>query len=87
MGTRKVFNHLHQELSMLMRTNISRLELWSQVGDPMNLTHRQAVAFLEEEAPALYDHPNLSKMTEKFKRWNPNVDSPEEIMERICAGL
>ncbi len=87
MKPRKVFNHLHQELSLMMRLNISRMDLWSEVGDPMNLTHAQAVTFLEEEAPVLYGHPNLGKVTEEFKRWNPRVETPEEIMERICTGL
>ena len=82
--SRRIFHHLHQELSLLVKYNIQRMDLWEQVGSPMTLTHEEAVKFLEEEAPHLYDRPGLTKLTAKFKKWNPNVATPEEILTRLC---
>jgi len=81
---RKVFNHIHAELSLLAGKLIPRMELWGEVGesyDPRTLTKEQALQFLTDKLG-----PD-SKVVKSFKRWDPEADTPEEIMERICEGF
>jgi len=73
---RKTFDKLHLELSLLAGENVPRMQLWEQVSeftDPRTLTVEQAVE----------NYPVVAKA---FKHWDPNRDTPEEIMERLCGG-
>ena len=88
---RKVFNHLHEELSLLKGELYPRMDLWSEVGhciDPMALTKGLAVDFLTSSLSTLLPEvpeKKRTRMIKKFERWDPNVDTPEEIFERICG--
>lgn len=92
MMSREIFNRLHRELSLLKEELVPRMLLWEAVGevaDPTSLTKEQAVAFLREGAAAFL--PKVSerkrrRMIKKFKRWNPDSDTPEEIFERMSGG-
>ena len=89
---RKVFNHLHEELSLLKGELYPRMDLWSEVGhyiDPMTLTKESAVDFLINSLSTLLPEvpeKKRTRMIKKFERWDPNADTPEEIFERICGA-
>lgn len=89
---REVFNHLHEELSLLKGELFPRMELWNLVGqhfDPISLTKDQALAYLFVYSPdSLPEVPakKIRRMVKRFERWDPEADTPEEIFERICGG-
>lgn len=99
MENRKVFNHLHVELSVLAGENISRMELWeavSKFGDPRHLSKEEALNFLDEGFRFLHDfvaHPesvvatNFDRMLESFKKHDFTIETPEEILERISSSF
>jgi len=71
----KTFNELHAQLSLLAGKLIPRMKLWEEVTeicDPRTLTKEQVIERYPEVAKA-------------FKNWDPNRDTPEEIMERLCG--
>lgn len=75
-GGRKTFDELHVQLSLLAGENIPRMKLWEEVSeftDPRALTKEQVI----EHYPAV---------AKAFKHWDPNRDTPEQIMERLCGG-
>jgi hypothetical protein len=79
--SRRIFNRLHIELSLLAGKNIPRMELWEEVGehyDPRNLTKERALQFLTDKLGA------DSTVVKAFRRWDPNKETPEETMERLC---
>ncbi len=90
--SRRIFNWLHVELSLTLCRPVPRMDLWSEVGEmfsPDTLTHEQGLEFLESYMPKViqisqYERDSIIK---RYKKWDPNVDTPEEIMERICTGL
>jgi hypothetical protein len=93
---RKVFNHLYEELSLLKGELAPRMELWDAVGelfDPVSLTKGQAEAYLcylsIHAADLLPEIPErkIRRMLKKFDRWDPEADTPDEVMERICGGF
>ena len=90
---RRVFDHLHVELSLLKGEFLPRMPLWEEVGqitDPMTLTKEQAVDFLTASLSTLLPEVPERKrrrMIRKFQRWDPEADTPEEVFERIWKGL
>jgi hypothetical protein len=73
--SRRTFDKLHVELSLLAGENIPRMQLWMEVSEfcrPEELTTDMVVEH----------YPQVAKA---FKNWDPNRDTPEEIMERICG--
>ena len=92
MDDRKIFNHLHEELSLAVGEYFPRMSLWEEVWEFTSepLTKETALRFLNERAPKLFpDIPEkkLRRLTKRFERWDPNADTPEEIFARICGGL
>ncbi len=93
MEGRKVFNHLHVELSVLAGKNISRMHLWEAVsnyGDPRLLTKESALRFLEAEGYGYLRELRLApgndgfdRMLASFKKHDFTIESPEEILERF----
>lgn len=89
---RKVFNHMHEELSLLKGELFPRMRLWEEVGhyiDPMALTKVQAVGFLINSLSTILPEVperKRQRMIKKFERWDPNADTTEEIFKRICGG-
>jgi hypothetical protein len=85
---RKIFNHLHTELSVLAGKFIPRMDLWEEFDGPP--TKEIALRFLRERAAqVLQEIPErrLRRLTKRFERWDPNADTPEEIFDRICGGF
>ena len=83
---RKIFNHLHEELSVLVGRLIPRMDLWEEFDGPP--TKEIALSFLRERtAPVLQDisERKLRRLTKRFERWDPNADTPAEIFSRICG--
>lgn len=89
---RKVFDHLHTELSLLKGELYPRMDLWSEVGhyiDPMTLTKELAVDFLINSLSTLLPEvpeKKRTRMIKKLERWDPDADTPDEVMERLCSG-
>jgi hypothetical protein len=83
---RKIFNHLHEELSVLAGKFLPRMELWEEFDGPP--TKETALLFLREGAAQyLPDVPErkIRLLTKRFERWDPNYVTPEEIFARICG--
>lgn len=86
MEDRKVFNHLHEELSVLAGKFIPRMELWEEFDGPP--TKETALIFLRETVPQVFpeiSEKKLRRLTKRFERWDPNRDTPAEIFARICG--
>lgn len=89
---RKVFNHLHEALSLLKGELYPRMRLWEEVGkyyDPVTLNKMEAYCFFSCFLDTLLPEVPVKKRKaalKKFRRWDPNVNTPDEIMERICGG-
>ena len=92
MGSRKIFDHLHEELSLLKGELFPRMELWNLVGehyDPSTLNEMEAYTFFSCFLDTLSPEVPVKKRKaalKKFRRWDPNADTPEEVFERICGG-
>jgi len=90
--SRHIFDHLYEELVMLKGEWIPRMRIWNAVGDfydPVALTKEEAVIFLTNFAATLLPEVPAKKrlrMIKRFKRWDPDADTPEEIFTRICGG-
>jgi hypothetical protein len=87
MTSRKVFDYLHTELSVLAGKFIPRMDLWEEFDGPP--TKETALLWLKRSpAQVLQDIPErkLRRLTKRFERWDPNADTPEEIFARICGG-
>jgi hypothetical protein len=80
--SRRVFNKLHEELSLARNKLYPRYELWQSVGeygyDADNLQP-------EEAANWCRDNGHLS-LAGKMRKYDPNLQTPEEIMTRIFEG-
>lgn len=87
---RRIFNWIHTELSLTLCRPIPRMDLWGEIGEmfsPDTLTHEQGLEFLEAYMPKViqlseYERRSIIK---RFRKWNPNHDTPEEVMERLCG--
>lgn len=83
---RKVFDHLHSELSLLVGKVVPRMRLWEEFEGPP--TKEIALSFLNERAvkflPEIPER-KLRRLTKSFERWDPKRDTPEEIFARICG--
>jgi len=82
----RVFDHLHEELSLAAGRLVPRMDLWEEFDGPP--TKEIALSFLRERtAPVLQDIPErkLRRLTKRFERWDPNQDTPEEIFARLCS--
>ncbi len=93
MGDRKVFNYLHEELSVLAGRFIPRMSLWEEFDSFASFSvypsKEIALRFLRDgSAQVLQEIPEkkLRRLTKRFERWDPNADTPEEIFARICGG-
>ena len=79
---RKVFDKLHMELSLARNELYPRYELWQAVGeygyDADNLQPDEAANWCRDNG-----HLTLAG---KMRKYDPNLQTPEEIMERIFAG-
>ncbi len=93
----KVFDHLHQELSLALDRPVSRFELWismaGQGAHPLSsLTPEQAARYLETGTSKVLDQgrrtlgaKKWAKLVERVSRFDPESQTPEEIMERLCG--
>jgi hypothetical protein len=81
---RRVLNKLYEELSL---SNVSDKEwnkyhLWVDLAllgyDPEFLTTAQASDYCEANGH--------TKVARKIRKYNPDLDTPEEIMERMVSG-
>ena len=81
--SRKVFNKLHEELSLARNELYSRYQLWISVEeygyDADNLQPGEAANWCR-------DNGHLT-VAGKIRNYDPNLETPEEIMERIAHGL
>jgi hypothetical protein len=79
---RKVFNKLHEELSLERNKLYPRYELWQSVGEygynPDDLQPDEAANWCRDNG-----HLTLAG---KMRKYNPNLATPEEIMTRIFEG-
>ncbi len=84
--SRRIFNWIHTELSVLVGHFIPRMELWNELGEMFaleTLTYEQGLEFLESNPLAAMGNGFLSRVIKRYQKWDPNLDTPEEIMERI----
>jgi hypothetical protein len=92
MKGRRVFDHLHEELSLLKGEFYPRMALWEEVGhyiDPVTLTRELAVNFLINSLSTLLPEVpegRRTRMIKRFERWDPEANTTEEIFKRICGG-
>lgn len=79
--SRRVFNKLHEELSLQRDELYPRWPLWQSVSeygfDPENLTPEEAALWCRDNG-----HLTLAG---KMRRYDPTLESPEEIMARLCG--
>lgn len=80
--SRRVFDKLHTELSLARNELYPRYELWQSVSeygfDPENLSPEDAMIWAR-------DNGHLT-IAGKMRKYNPDLDTPEEILERIVSG-
>ena len=80
--TRRTFNRLHEELSLERNVLYPRYELWvelSEAGyDPEALDPTEAEAWCRDN-----DHSAIARKMHKF---DPAVDTPEDIMKRLFSA-
>lgn len=84
---RKIFDHLHEELSVLANRFIPRMELWEEFNGPP--TKEIALGFLRDRASQVFPEipeRRLRRLYKHIERWDPNADTPAEIFARICGG-
>ena len=91
--SRKVFDYLHTELSVLAGKFLPRMDLWDEFDSfahfDVHPSKEIALRFLREgKAPILQGIPErkLRRLTKRFERWDPDADTPEQIFSRICGG-
>lgn len=81
--SRRVFDKLHEELSLARNELYPRYELWQSVGeygyDAENLQPKEAANWCRDNG-----HLTLAG---KMGTYNPDLDTPEEIMTRMFEGL
>jgi hypothetical protein len=86
MVRRKVFNKLHEELSLMRGENQNRYALWTEIAgsgiDPETMTKEQAIEWSFLYLEATIEQIKLAKV---LKRFDPTAITPEEIMARICG--
>ena len=90
--SRRIFNWLHTELSLTLCRPVPRMDLWSEVGEMFSLdtlTHEQGLEFLESYMPKIVQlsQHERDSIIQRYKKWDPEQDTPEEIMERLCGGF
>ena len=92
---RRTFDYLHAELTMFCGVEIKRFAVWQELEDPNNLTPELAADFLEtptarELSPIHKPHRDLDgdwrRMVGRVRNFNPDKETPEETMERLCGG-
>ncbi len=80
--SRRVFNKLHEELSLARNKLYPRYELWQSVGehgyDADNLQPNEAANWCRDNG-----HLHLAG---KMRKYDPDLATPEEIMTRLCGG-
>jgi len=92
MESRKVFDHLHEELSVLAGRFIPRMDLWGEFDAYAHFsvypTKEIALRFLEDrKAQILQEIPErkLRRLAKRLARWDPDAATPDEIFARICG--
>ena len=90
--SRRIFKWIHTELSLALCFVVHRMDLWSEIGEmfsPNTLTYEQGLGFLKSYMPKVIQLSQYEKdsIIKRYKKWDPEQDTPEEIMERICTGL
>jgi hypothetical protein len=81
--SRRVFNKLHEELSLARNELYPRYELWISVGE---YGYNQDDLKPSEAANWCRDNGHLT-LAGKMSKYNPDLATPEEIMGRIIEGL
>lgn len=94
----KVFDYLHQELSLAANKLVPRYELWTamalQDAHPMfELTSEKAAQFLAQGTGKFLEKlreqvgaKEWGRLVKRVHQFNPDIDTPEEVMKRLCDG-
>lgn len=94
----KVFDYVHQELSLVVGKLVSRYELWTamalQDAHPLfNPTSKKAADFLAYGEGRLLSglrrqvgEKRWNELVDQVRNFDPEQDTPEKIMERLCSG-
>ena len=79
--SRRVFNKLHEELSLAAGAPVPRWPLYQDVQssgfDPEDMSPEEATLWCQDN-----DYPKVAR---KMRRYNPDLETPEEIMERLTS--
>jgi hypothetical protein len=79
--SRRVFNKLHEELSLAAGSLVPRWPLYQEIQssgfDPEDMS--------PEEASVWCGDNGHSKVARKMRRYNPDLETPEEVMERLTS--
>jgi hypothetical protein len=93
---RRTFDYLHAELTMFCGAVIKRFDVWQELDNPQELTPELAADFLERDQVRLIKlvqrpHQDVAgdwrRMVGRVRNYNPETETPEEVMDRICGGL
>lgn len=78
---RRCFNKLHEEVSLARGEAYNRYTLWLDVSeygyDPEDLQPSEASNWARDNG--------FLSVASKMARFDPSIETPEEIMERICG--
>ena len=80
--TRKVFNKLHEALSLHLDYNFPRFQLWNWVAEdysPREMTVQDAEAWCREN--------KFYELADEMSKYDPDLETPDEIFDRIIDGL
>jgi len=91
---RRCFDHLHAELSVEIGTLVPRYPLWIRVQeagfDPDGFEASQLLSFVDEHLEPFLVEEGLelsprrrTRLLRRLRRFDPNVPTPYETMERI----
>ena len=79
--SRRVFNKLHEELSLAAGAPVPRWPLYQDVQDagfdPEAMSPEEASLWCKDNG-----HPKVAR---KLRRYNPDLETPEEVMERLTS--
>lgn len=81
--SRKVFDKLHEELSLARNELYPRYELWVSVGE---YGYDAEDLQPEEASNWCRDNGHLG-VAAKIRNYDPNLETPEDIMDRLTRGL
>lgn len=79
---RRVFNKLHEEVSLSLGKAYNRYYLWLSVSeygyDPEDLQPSEASNWCRDNG--------FLSVAGRMASYDPSIETPEEIMERICGS-